>query len=298
MFKLTLPKALSYGDSGACISIDIGRCQRKQRLPNLSGFRTHPHRHSTQTVPGRGSRHRFAANHVCTGLDDHRPLSDDIPMGTISQKQGSDKITYAFRCSWKYTDLYQCNSWESSRCEYDECLTDRRQFRLCYGQGLLGFSKALSNTYYPSLLCNKGETQYAFSPTIFKSSGQNDGHPSRSDYCTLRQQIANGVSGITTPGALLRCGSGQKIHISDQSFWHSGKDCSGHLSLALAGRVVFQMDKAASAHKVFLRDFSQRSKNPSVDCNKYLSSGGDCEKEIESARKFTHNSTDFGSQHF
>ncbi len=186
MFKLAPTKAVSHGVSWLCIQVYLSRCKRKQRLSYLSGFRTHPHRHSTQIVSRRRPRHRFATNHICSGLADHRPLPDDIPMGTISQKEGGDKITYAFRCAWKHTNFYQCNSWESSRCEYDEYLADRRQFCLCYGQRLHGFSKALSDTYYTGFLCNKGETKFAVSQIIFKSSGQNDGHSSRSDYRTLR----------------------------------------------------------------------------------------------------------------
>lgn len=54
-------------------------------------------------------------------------------------------------------------------------------------RGLPGFSKALSNTYYAGLLCNKGETQFTVSPIVFKSSGQNDGHSSRPDHRTHRQ---------------------------------------------------------------------------------------------------------------
>ena len=58
------------------------------------------------------------------------------------------------------------------------------------------------------------------------------------------------------------------------------------------------MDKATPANKGFLRDVFQCSENTNLDCNQYLSSGGDYQKKTKFARQSAHNFTDFGGQYF
>ena len=294
MLKFSPSETLSHGVQGESLPFDSGGCKRNKRFSHLSGFWTHPYWHSTKVVSRGRPWAGLTTNSICSGLNNDRPLLVNLSMCTISQKQGSYKIAYPSGPSWSNTMFCWLDYWQDPRCEYDGCRSNRRRFDLRNGQRLSGFPKTVSSTCHAGILCNKSEAQYEVSPFVLKSCRQDNGHSSRSKYSSCRLQIKNSLSGNTAPSALLRCPTEQKADISDKPFRHSGKNSSGHLSLALAGRTVFQMDQAAPENKKILRDISQCSENTNLDSNQHLPAGSDCQKETETARQFAHNSTSFG----
>jgi hypothetical protein len=58
----------------------------------------------------------------------------------------------------------------------------------------------------------------------------------------------------------------QALGVPHQQFHLAGLHYHRTLSLPVAGRIVFQMDQAASSYQSFLRHFRERRQNPNLDC--------------------------------
>ena len=65
------------------------------------------------------------------------------------------------------------------------------------------------------------------------------------------------------------------------------------LPIPLESGAFLQMDQAASADQSLLRDFGNGGKDPDLDCDFGLRSGGDPEKADANSAEPLHNSTDF-----
>jgi hypothetical protein len=78
------------------------------------------------------------------------------------------------------------------------------------------------------------------------------------------------------PGPLSRCRTRQAPGVPYEQLLAPSQDGRRYLSVPMAGGVVLQMDKTTPAHKIILRDITQRGQNSNLDCRQCLFARGDC----------------------
>jgi hypothetical protein len=108
---------------------------------------------------------------------------------------------------------------------------------------------------------------------------------------TPRRQDIAAVSRSPATDHVSRCRDAKAIRISDQQLDLARADHRAALQMPLAGRVVLQVDQAASADQGFLRDFPKRGEDPSMDCHQRLRTRGDCQKGTQARPESLRNPT-------
>ncbi len=294
--ELTSPETLSYGHPGQDRQIYLGGCQRASRLSDLSGLRVRTHQRGQFTLPKRRTWLGPKTRDLCLGLNGYRSVSLDIPVGHVSKEEGSCQDPCAAQCPGIDSDLYFRHSRKRSRRQYDGCRSYKSRFGLYHGPCLSRFRTALSYQSALGLLRDPDEAQSKTSSYIFCTGRQNHRNPSRSNRCARRVQLSIGLSRSYASGSLLRYQTGQAPRVSYQQLPSASEDCSGHLSVAMAGGAILQVDKATPTDQVVLWHLAQRSQNPDLDRRQRLSSRGDCQEAFEPPWKPPHNSTDFGGE--
>jgi len=112
-----------------------------------------------------------------------------------------------------------------------------------------------------------GQKQFRFSTSLFPSSRQNHGHPSRPDHHSSGILRSERLSRKIATDSLLRCAEQQTVRVFNQQFFTASFDDYRTLSLPLADRIIFQMDQAAPSDKSLLWDFGKCGEDPNLDCH-------------------------------
>src|ERR1700723_3802077 len=89
----------------------------------------------------------------------------------------------------------------------------------------------------------------------------------------------------TALGPFLRQRTGSSVLFPNQSSRTPGANYLPTLQDALAGRIILQMDQAASANQALLRKLHERSQDSGLDRGVRLRAGGDLEKRSLNYRK-------------
>ena len=123
---------------------------------------------------------------------------------------------------------------------------------------------------------------HVVSPCLFTSGRQIHGNSVRSNdpigWSPFRARLLR----HTTPGLLLRHENRQTAHLSDQTVYLACLDDRGTLPMAMANRIVLQMDQTTSSHQCVLWNFRKCSLNPDLYCCICLRSCGDSRETAES----------------
>src|SRR3990172_301248 len=289
-------ETLSHGIPREARQVNAGRRERTSGLPHLSGLRLCAHQHGQQTLSKRRSWSGSETGYLCLGFNRHRSLPVHVPVGNVSQDEGRGQGAYITRCVGIDSDLYFRDSRKRSRRQDDGRRSYRSRLGLYDGPGLSRFRAALPYQSAISLFCHQEQKQYAASPHLFCTSGQNHRRSSRSDSYARRLQITSGLSRSVASGTVSRCQTKQAPGGSYEQLPYPGQDLRRYLSPSLAGGTVLQVDQTTSADQVVLRNISQCCQDPDMDCYQCLSSRGDYQEAIESSRQSLYNSTDFGVQ--
>jgi len=80
-------EALSHGHSIECFSKQFIQRQQRSRLANLRRLRTNSHPSCEKSLHQTTTRHQSRRDGLCIGLNHHRFMFNDIPLGDIPHHQ-------------------------------------------------------------------------------------------------------------------------------------------------------------------------------------------------------------------
>src|SRR5659263_9745 len=194
-------ETLSRGDAGKDLPIHLGRRERDERLPDLSGPRLCIDSGRPQVVPRRGTGDRAGALSLRPRLHDHRPVSLDVPVGHLSEDEGRHQDAHAPGPEGLHPYVYQRNPGRSARRQPSRRCAGGEGFRRHDGSRVHRLCAPLYDSSPAGVLRRTGEEQPAVPSSVVASlrtlSGSARGsshllvgHKSRTGYPESLRRIA------------------------------------------------------------------------------------------------------------
>jgi hypothetical protein len=115
-------------------------------------------------------------------------------------------------------------------------------------------------------LCHPRQIQPQSPTSLFASGRSKHGVDLRSDHRAHRLLLSSKLRHAAASPPIQGSHNRQALGVPHQQFHLAGLHYHRTLSLPVAGRIVFQMDQAASSYQSFLRHFRERRQNPNLDC--------------------------------
>ena len=122
-----------------------------------------------------------------------------------------------------------------------------------HGPGLSRLPTVEHAAFRRFLLRDPRQVEHQIPPQILPGSRQVRGRAVRPDRRPHGGKGEGRLSAAAAPRQIPRCRDGQDVRLPDQQLRRPGRDGGRSLSLPVARRTVFQMDKATPSHQVVLR---------------------------------------------
>jgi len=180
---------------------------------------------------------------LCARFNHDRSLLVRFSLGSLSPNQGGHKIAYIAGSTGQYSNLHSYIRWQASRCQCARPAATRTRRILRDGSWLAGLQASLSHPRSINLFRHSRNTKPSISKTVFSCRGQIHGAALRSDHHVDWLLSGSALPGKASKNKICRCKNLQAIRLSNQQFFTASIDHHRALSLPLAGRAVFQMDK-------------------------------------------------------
>src|SRR5262249_21721400 len=116
------------------------------------------------------------------------------------------------------------------------------------------------------LLCHPRQIQPQSPASLFASGRSKHGLDLRSDHRAHQLLLSSRLRHAAASRPIQRPHNRQAVGVPYQQFHLASIHHHRALSLPVAGRVVFQMDQAASSYQSLLRYLRERRQNPNLDC--------------------------------
>ena len=289
-------KTLPCRHSRKHLSQYIGRCQRKARLANISGFSANPNYSSKVALHQRRLRNNIRQRSLCTRLNDYRPVSYTVSMGTVSKAQKCRQDTHAIRPERVDSILYTHHRRPNTRCQCSRCSTFRGRRILRHGQSVYRLRTTIQFYKEHGLLYYTSQKQSGFHQMRLSSGRQDYRSEKRSNDSPQSIQKPEVLPGPSSIYYFLRYRHQQEICVSDKQFFSECVDNLFTLQMSMEDRVVLQMDQTAPANQSILWHFRERCQNANLDCCQHLLDCRYNEKRAEFATEFIRNPAN--SQHY
>src|SRR6266705_3211077 len=156
--------------------------------------------------------------------------------------------------------------WQTARRQRSGPAVARAGCFLHHGPRLHRLRAALSTARGEKLLCHPRQIEPQSPTSLFAPGRSKHGVDLRSDHCAQRLLLAPRLRYAPASCPIQRSHNRQASGVSHQQFHLAGVHHHRALSLPLAGRVVFQMDQAASSYQSLFRHLRERRQNPNLDC--------------------------------
>ena len=296
MSSIFRAQTLSRRHSRKHLSQHTGRCQRKARLANISGFRTSSDYSSKVALRQRRIRRNIGQRSLRTGLNDYRPLPNLVSMGTVSQTQKCRQDAYTVRPEWVDSVLYTRHRRPSTRCQCSRRSAFRGRSILRHGQSLHRLRTTIQIYKEHGIFCYTCQNQLGFYQMQLSPGRQNNRTKKRSNDSS---QSTEKFAVLPRPSSiyyLLRCRHKKEICVFDKQLYSGCIDNRTALQMPLEDRTVLQVDQTALANQGFLWNFRERSQNTNLDCCQHLLTRSYNEKRAEFATEFVRNPAN--SQHY
>jgi len=271
------------------LSQHIGRCQRKTRLANISGFRTSPDRSSKVTLRQRRIWRNIRQCSLRTGLNDYRPLPDTVSMGTVSQAQKCRQDAYVVRPERVDSVLYTHHKRQSTRCQCPRCSAFRGRSILRYGQSLYRLQTIIQFYKEHGLFCYTSQNQPGFYQMQLSPGRQNNRAEKRSNDSP---QSTEKLAVLPRPSSihyLLRCRHKKEICVFDKQLFSGCIDNRTAFQMPLEDRTVLQMDQTTFANQGVLLNIRKRRQDTNMDRCQHLPNRSHNEKRAGFGAEFVRN---------
>jgi len=223
-------------------------------------------------------------------------VSLPLPLGILPGDQGGSSSSYPVGSARQYTKLYLHLRRNIPRSQHSGFNPSGSRCILHYGSRLHGFHQTARCCPGLFFFRDPSQVESQVPQTLFSSSGQIQGSCVRSIHFVNRPEVSRRLSGQTSSREILRHRNRQNSDVSDQQLSAARNHNRKTLQTTMAGRTLFQVDKAEPANQEFLRNFRERCQDPNLDCRFRLSDRRYHKKETESPRKSLHNFT--GAERF
>ena len=109
------------------------------------------------------------------------PMSVDVSLGNLSPDQGSNQTAYASGSAGQHPNVHLHLRWQSARCKYPRCTSDRTRCLLRNGPWLSGLCQTLRHISSSRLLCDPLKIQSQMPKNLFSSDRPCNGSSVRPD---------------------------------------------------------------------------------------------------------------------
>ena len=140
--------------------------------------------------------------------------------------------------------------------------------------------------------------QSALSAHLLAGRGQVHWTALRSDHCIDGSQGQQGLPATPATHQVLRCRTRQTPGLSNQQFRLASADYRSAISLQMAGRIILQMDQAASSNQAVLWHHRECSQDSNMDRHHRLRPGCHRKKATQYRGFAIYHPTDFKSHSF
>ena len=278
LFASATEQIIPHGLSKSSLSKHLIQCQQKERLANLSRLCPGSDKYRSPTLHRRRFWNRIEANSLCPRCHYHRFELVRIPMGHVSQIQSSDQAAYTIRSQRQYPYIHSYQRRQTTRCKRTRRVDTGAGLFLYYGSWIFRLCKALCSRSVCRLFCHQGQIKFPVSKTLFSLSRQIDRAEMRSNRSLNRLLFIKRLSRKNKADQILRFRNRENLCVFDQQFQSITTYRRRPLPLQVASGVVFQMDQTKSTDQIILRDYSERCKNPNLDCSFDICAGSDYQK--------------------
>jgi len=275
-----------------------GRCQRKTPVADICRLRTDTHCQGTNIISRRQLWHRSQKYHLRTRLNNHRLVSDVIPMGTVSQTQKRRQGAYADGLKRLYTLFYPHYRRFCSRCQLSRRTAYRAWRVLHHGSRLHRLCTTLHFYKEHGLLCDTRQDQSRLYTHQLSHGGQIHRSSQRSNHYAARTENFKRLSGTAAPHQLLRYRHQQTVGLFDQQLYARCDHNRQTLQVPMADRTFLQMAQTKSAHQSVFRHIRKRRQNANMDCRQRLCPDRHHQERTETSAQFGRNPANSQRFHF
>lgn len=293
LLTISKQKTVPYGHPWKSFKVNSCRSKRKTRLAHICRTSPKSNRHCQRPIQRRLISRRSRRDSICSGCNHYRSLSVSISLGTISKEKSCCQTPYTLGPKGQHSHIHPHFRWQTTRCQRSRSFKAGSRCILRNGSRLSGLREAIHFQPDSSIFRYPSQSKHAIQKTLLKSCRQDDRASMRSDNHTYRLLYKQALPRYSTSSEVPRCRIWKDIRISHQQFHFTSINNSPTVSKPMAGRTVFQMDKATPENKEILWYFRECSQDSSLDSSLCLYPRSDNEKASQPPRESLHNFTNF-----
>lgn len=213
----------------------------------------------------------MSTQRFCDRFLNDRSVLNSFSVGKVSQNKIGDQASHDDRPSRQHTRFHPYNNGEKARSLLfgSPHISSGRVLR--YGSWLPRLWTPVHYTPVKSVLRHSCQKEHSLSKTLFQRGRSNKHCQERSNWSAGPRKFIQEVSRFASSSQLLRPGKRQTLSVLNQPCRRSGGNRCGTLQVAMADRIILQMDKAAPPNQKFLRLERQRGEVTNLDRRTTLS---------------------------
>src|SRR5215510_12888485 len=274
-----------------------GQCQRNSQLADLLRFRTASDRDGAKALCQRAFWSRSERDCLRSRCHHHRSVPVGVSLGPLSLHQSGYQAAHTFGLKRQYPFFYSYQRRQVPRNQFARRVDCRTGSLLCHGSRLHRFRAPFSTKRCRQFLCHSRQVQSQSSAPLLPQSRQKHGLDLRPNRRAHRLLFAQGLRCTVAQNQVQRPPVWKNSGLSDQQLRLARAHDHSALSLALANRIVLQMDQTASAYQSFFRYHRKRGQNSNLDRYLRLRARGHRQKTSqligEPLRTPTNSKSDF-----
>ena len=291
--SLSPTEALPHGYPGKGLMQYFGPCQPGKGLADLCRLCPDSYCPCSTSLCQRFLWRRIESNRLCIGLHHDRSLSLAFSLGQVPSSQRRREVAYPSGSQGKYSFAPHYRAWQGSRRPYPRSTDLRTRSLLYHRPWVSGLQSPLCHSSSLGFLCHPSQKQLPVQTPLLSARGQVHRGPIRPNHCLRRILFPQSLSRQTTAYSLFRCRTKQTPHLFNQQLLAVGIDHHRTVSVSLANRALLQMDQTAPSDQSVLWNNRECRKDPNLDSNRHLRTGGHCQITVTLGPESLHNSTDF-----
>ena len=266
-------KAVSHGYKKQAESEQPVACEQDEGLADICGGCTGSHQAREETLRGRAGIGGAASGHICAGFDNYRSLPEPLQMGEVPQEKRCDKTSHTDGNQELHADRNLCYGWKNPRRKLSGPAGIGARGNIYHGQRLCGLQEALRILPELFVLCDtckkKPEMPCRAKKEIIQERWDNLG----SGNSPQRLLSEKKLSSRTEADKMLRYRNENEACYPHEQLPSARKDHCVSVQVQMEDRNIFQMDKAESENKDFLRHKREYSEDADMDSNLCLCHG-------------------------
>src|SRR5665648_43446 len=236
-------EALSHGHPIECNSQQSFTGKQHSRLANLRRLRTGFNSASERPIRRSTNRRRCRRKGFRDRFFNDRSMLNTFPLGEVSQNKIGNQAPHDDRSSREHTRFRPYNTGKNARPFLfgPPRISSGRVLR--YGSWLPRLWTLVHYTSIQGVLRHPCQKEHSFSKTLFQRDRSIKYRQERSNRSAGSRKFVQQVSRFASSRQLLRPGKRQTLSVLNQQCRRSGVNGCGAIQVALADRIVLQVDK-------------------------------------------------------